>query len=317
MYALAEFRPDIANVPLAQNRTGFLKWLSFVVCGKLAGSKIVSRLGGQSFNNFYERSSKKMRWLIKWGLGLVEIVIVRGESLRNQFDGLISLDRVHVVPNGFDLDGWKQNFSGEEKADLEDAGTRKTKVLFLGQIIKSKGIFDFIEMVATFDNKNKLDEFEFVVAGPIVERERNLLHLDGPSSTSRALEKILNRHNIAKNIRFVGEVCWNEKRKLYRWADVMVMPSYSEGYPYTVLEAFASGCAVVCTAVGALPDYLMDGKEVLFVPTKSPEDIASRLLRLQDESLRKRLIKASQEYLRNTHSLNVFTVHMKKIFSTL
>lgn len=53
---------------------------------------------------------------------------------------------------------------------------------------------------------------------------------------------------------------------------VFCLPSLAEGFPMTVLEAFANGCAVVTTPVGGLAEELRDGEDLVFV---RPSDIAS------------------------------------------
>jgi hypothetical protein len=53
---------------------------------------------------------------------------------------------------------------------------------------------------------------------------------------------------------FVGPVFGNDKVKLLSGADVMVLPSYSEGLPYALLESMAAGVPVIATPVGAIPE---------------------------------------------------------------
>jgi len=310
IFELIRFRPHIANIPLAQNRTGFLKWLSLTFCCKVAQCKIVSRLGGASFNKFYEASTPLMQSTIRFGLCLVDTLIVRGPSLKQQFNGLVRGEQIQVVPNGFDIQGWKSGLP------LKQRKTSKClHVLYLGQVSKAKGVLDLLEAVAILEQQDRVHEYEFVVAGPIIERELNIRHIDNPENTSKAIREITDRLNLEEGlVRFVGEVSWEEKRKLYVWADVVVLPSYSEGFPYTVLEAFASECAVICTPVGALPDHLRDGEQVLFVPVNSPPSIANALIRLKDYRLRLSLTRKASQYLLENHSLNIFSIKMTEIF---
>ncbi|MBF89524.1 MAG: hypothetical protein CMG75_07635 [Candidatus Marinimicrobia bacterium] len=73
------------------------------------------------------------------------------------------------------------------------------------------------------------------------------------------------------DIGLYNEVCDNfftdlssiEVRDLYRKNDIFVYPSYCDGFPSTPLEAMASGCAVVSTKVGAVPEYATHGKNAL------------------------------------------------------
>lgn len=59
--------------------------------------------------------------------------------------------------------------------------------------------------------------------------------------------------------------------------DVFVLPSVTEGLPLIVLEAMASGRAVVATAVGGLPEAVAEGETGLLVPPRDPEALCAAL----------------------------------------
>jgi len=72
--------------------------------------------------------------------------------------------------------------------------------------------------------------------------------------------------------------------------DVFVLPSGNEGTPVTAIEALASGCPVVATRVGGVPDVVRDGEDGYLVDVGAVEDLADRLARLAgDAGLRRRM----------------------------
>jgi glycosyltransferase involved in cell wall biosynthesis len=72
-------------------------------------------------------------------------------------------------------------------------------------------------------------------------------------------------------------------------ADLLVYPSFYEGFGLPVLEAMACGCPVVCSRTSALPEVGADA--VLYCDPTSPEDIAEKIRRvLADSTLRGQLI---------------------------
>jgi len=308
MVTLIQFRPNIANVPLAQNMSGFLKWFALASICKLSGARVVSRLGGEAFDEFYSASPWWMQWVIKVGLSIPSIVIVRGASLAKQFEGLIDVEKIAIVPNGFDVRQWSHGFSKEEPH-------AKLRVFYVGQVTKAKGVLDLLEATGLIKKAGFNAKFEFVIAGPIIDRERNILHVDNPKSMIEEIKMLQSEYQLDEEyVRFVGAVSWDEKRKFYAWADVVVTPSYSEGFPYTILEFFSSDCAVISTPVGALPDYLIGGKELEFVPVNSPSAIANALQRVSDDRVREKLIKTGADYLARTHDIPVFSRHMISLF---
>lgn len=68
----------------------------------------------------------------------------------------------------------------------------------------------------------------------------------------------------------------------YRDADVVVLPSRSEGFPFTVVEAMMSARTVVATRVGGVPEAL--GDERLLVPPQNPSALAAHLVRVLEWS---------------------------------
>src|SRR5207253_4411935 len=60
--------------------------------------------------------------------------------------------------------------------------------------------------------------------------------------------------------------------------DLMVLPSYTEGLPVVLLEAFAAGVPAVATAVGGTPEVIEEGKSGYLVPPGDPPALARRIL---------------------------------------
>lgn len=83
-------------------------------------------------------------------------------------------------------------------------------------------------------------------------------------------------------------------------ADVVVLPSFTEGLPNVALEASAAGVPVVATAVGGTPEAVVDVQSGFLVPPGQPESIAARVGELlRDADLRRRFGAAGQGYMRS------------------
>jgi glycosyltransferase involved in cell wall biosynthesis len=83
-------------------------------------------------------------------------------------------------------------------------------------------------------------------------------------------------------------------------ADVVVLPSFTEGLPNVALEASAAGVPVVATAVGGTPEAVADGESGFLVPPGQPEAIAARVAELlRDADLRTRFGTAGPERMRS------------------
>jgi glycosyltransferase involved in cell wall biosynthesis len=73
-------------------------------------------------------------------------------------------------------------------------------------------------------------------------------------------------------------------------ADLMILPSHTEGSPYVLLEAMAAGLPAVATRVGGVPDLAIDGSTALLVGKRDPEAMSRAIARLLEQpALRIRL----------------------------
>ncbi|MEB4210167.1 glycosyltransferase [Mycobacterium sp. 94-17] len=94
------------------------------------------------------------------------------------------------------------------------------------------------------------------------------------------LQHIASELGVADRVRFAGTVAEGELPELIRSADALVCTPRQPPRPGTVLQAMASGVAVVAAAVGVLPDVVLDDVTGVVVPPESPAGLASALRNL-------------------------------------
>jgi len=93
-------------------------------------------------------------------------------------------------------------------------------------------------------------------------------------------------------------------RPYYALADVVAVPSHTEGSPNVVLEAMAAGVAVAATRVGGVPEIVTDGETGLLTDRGDPDGMAALLARLRtDPELRRRLAEAGRQLVTANHSV--------------
>lgn len=99
---------------------------------------------------------------------------------------------------------------------------------------------------------------------------------DGPERVR--LEEAAAAHDLSDKVLFVGQI--SDVSPYYAAADVLALPSHTEGSPYVLLEAMAAGLPVVATAVGGVPEMVADEESALLVPARDPRAMAAALARV-------------------------------------
>lgn len=108
-----------------------------------------------------------------------------------------------------------------------------------------------------------------------------------------------------------------EKDALLREAEVLVMPSRSEGLPMALLEAMAYGMAAVATRVGGIPEVVDDGADGLLVPPEDPAALVAALGKLAaDPELRRRLGTAARARAESLDAVEVAS-RLDSIYTSL
>ncbi|MBA3842314.1 MAG: glycosyltransferase family 4 protein [Actinobacteria bacterium] len=117
---------------------------------------------------------------------------------------------------------------------------------------------------------------------------RLLLVGDGPERS--ALEEQAQRLGVLGRVRFVGSVSRDETLRYVAGGLASILPSAWENLPHSAVEALAVGAPVVATAVGGVPEVVLDEENGLLVPPNDAQALSVAMGRLlHDGALRARL----------------------------
>ncbi len=130
---------------------------------------------------------------------------------------------------------------------------------FIGRLLYDKGIIEFIEAAKTI--KQKFPSVKFEVIGEF--------DADNPSNIDR--DHLVNwmENGIIEYKGFVRDI-----RPLIKYSDCVVLPSYREGMPRTLLEGMSMGKAIITTDVPGCRETIIDNKNGFLVPVKDSQALA-------------------------------------------
>ena len=137
------------------------------------------------------------------------------------------------------------------------------KFLFIGRLLKEKGIFDFIEAAKIV--KQRYPKTKFTVLGRTDADNPGALH-------SEQVQELVATGLIDYPGQVANVVDWIAN------SDVFVLPSYREGVPRSTQEAMAVGRAVITTDVPGCRETVIDGKNGFIVPKWNPQALAEKMI---------------------------------------
>lgn len=307
--------PDKIYFLLSSSKVGFIRDSVIILTSKLFGKKLVGHYRGGNFHNFYGQQNFIFKWFIRYSLVKIDCLIVQGNVLKSTFAGLVPEKRMRVLYNGIEL-----NKSNIIRTNDEN---KPFVIFYMGHIAFSKGFF---ELVLAFRQLRKKYDVKLNYAGTKIfsgEKRKSIRGFlsdaarDFYDKNTQKIEKTISdfvgdQHN--KNSCYLGVISGSEKERAFLEADLFVLPSYTEGFSMSVLEAMSYGLPVIVTPVGAFPEIIKDGVNGYFVQQGNSMDIDNKIERLilNPQEVRK-IGENNRKYVRDQFSIDLIAQQFEDI----
>ena len=237
------------------------------IAARLAGvPRIINTITGLGY--VYTEQRGLLRWIVdrlyRLALRCSHRVFFQNTDDRDLFvgGGLVDPGIASVVPgSGVNTERFRPDGSTEQGP----APAGGTTVLMLSRILRDKGAHEFVDAARLA--RNTIPGIRFCMVGEIDTRNPSAV----PEDTVRAWQKD-------------GVIEWfghtDEVRPYIAMADVVVLPSYREGMPRSLLEASAMGKAVIATDVVGCREVVEHGRTGLLVPVRDAQALARAIVEL-------------------------------------
>lgn len=244
------------------------------------------------FGPFWNSASPRLTTFIDTFMRQSARIIVLGNVYRELFESRLPdvLPKVSILPNATPI---------RAAVTIKRGPDQPVRITFLGRLGSLKGTPQLIEALGQLRSR---PGWTATLAG------------DGDVATSRARIAAL---GLADRVSIPGWLQSEDVDRLLADTDVFILPSFSEGLPMAIIEAFAAGIAVIATPVNAVVDVVQNERNGLLVEPGDVDAIATAILRLvEDPQLRQRLGETARQDHKERYDQSAFMERLAVLWQT-
>jgi glycosyltransferase involved in cell wall biosynthesis len=271
---------DLVHINLASGGSVYRKAI-LGRCAKRLGVPYVVHVHSGRFDQFWEDAVPRLKIAIDRLFSDSSAIVALGEYWAGVVCSRVpsAAAKIIVLPNA----------TASSAGDREPASNGQVRITFLGKLGPNKGIQPLMQALARLQDRQ---DWTATFGG------------NGAVEESRGIAAEL---GIADRVMFPGWLGAQAVARQLRQTDIFVLPSFSEGLPMAILEAFAWGIPVIATPVGSIPEVIRNNYNGLIVPVGDVPALAHALQRLiQDPGLRRILGEAALQDHAKRFDINVY-----------
>lgn len=246
------FKPDLVYLAITAKGIGFYKDVIIAFLAKLFCVPLVLHFHNKGVSDNQDRFVDHLLYKI---LFKNTKVILLSKYLYYDVKKYVREDSVFYCPNGIPEVAFQTN--------TEKHKSNTVQLLFLSNLLKSKGVFVLLEALRILSNKNL--HFNCNVVGGIGD-------IDEEAFNSKVVSL-----KLKTNVTYLGKKYNDDKFEFFEKADIFVHPTFSDCFPLVLLEAMQFSLPIVSTFEGGIPDIIEDGKTGFLVKQEDSEALANML----------------------------------------
>lgn len=300
--AVKSVKPDLVYITPNSAGIPFYKDFITVMMLKMMGQKVVMHFHNKGVET---RQDKWLdNWMYKHYFKGVKLILL-ADALYEDVKKYVKREDVFVCPNAIPA---ISNANG-----VTVNSNHVPHILWLTNIMKTKGIMEYLSALKILKDKGVKFQADFVggltkeMSGDEFDSALSMMGLNGCCT-------------------YYGPKYGDDKYSFFSQADVFVLPSYTEAFPVSILEAMQFALPVVASNVGGVSaeveegvsGFLLGGEQPIMLNIFRPDvcEIADKLqVLLTDTDLRHKMGSAGREKFEREFTLEVFEKKMVEILS--
>jgi glycosyltransferase involved in cell wall biosynthesis len=254
-----KIKPDIVHIHFC-SRVDFWKHAICLFASKILKIKTVFHCHGGSFDNVYLNYTPILKNLVRLVFKLPNYIVALSSYWLEFLSNLACETKIKILPNPIDC----TELSGYSISYKEIV---RKNIILVGSVGRRKGHFDAVKAMP--DILKEFPDVQMLFAGA-----------EEDSGAIEELTKISYDAGIINNIHFLGSVAGAEKLKLFGSAYMVILPSYGENMPISVMEGMAAHRAVIASSVGAIPELFDEEEYGLLIKPGDWKELALKIISL-------------------------------------
>lgn len=276
----------LIHIHIASRGSFLRKYFSFRIA-KIFKKKIIFHVHGAKFDVFYNKSPYIIQKIITNSFNFADLILVLSDEWKNKISNICSNKNIQILYNPAVI------------KKLNPIESDFINILFMGRLEKRKGTYNIIESAKFIQNPNIV------------------IDLYGDGEIEKC-EKLINDNNLSQKVKIKGWISGSQKEEVFQNSDVLILPSYHEGLPMSILEAMSYGLPIISTPVGGIPEAVEDGVNGFLIQPGDSKALAEKIdLLANDKELREKMGRESYKIAKEKFDINVIIKQLQGIYDEL
>jgi glycosyltransferase involved in cell wall biosynthesis len=232
----------IVHIHGAKEGSILRKYFICFIVKKIFSKKMIFHIHAGGFDEYYLSGGRFYKYMCRFVVNNADALVVLSNRWDEFFQRNFRIKKLIVIKNPVEH---------KQSPVIKQKNKSEVVFLFLGRIADHKGVFDLANLV--------IKEQDWL-------RGKCKFLIGGNHEVDR-LKKTIEEGGVSDLMEYIGWVQDDEKDRFFCMSDYFILPTYEEGMPMTILEAFSYGKPVITTPVGSIPEVVEHNRNgILFTP---------------------------------------------------